>query len=608
MSFLSELKRRNVFRVGAAYAVGAWFVLQLLDVVGEILELPAWGGKLVLALVVVGFFLSLLLAWAFELTPEGIKPDGAVDPSQSRSRQTGKRLDRFIIVLLVLVVCWFLFDEFYLEQRGTETQPAPTATGEAGGRELASIAVLPFEDLSQDRDQGWFADGLAEEILTSLARIPALQVSSRTASFRYRDSDLPLTQIAAELGVGYVLAGSVRSSSERIRVSAQLIRTDDGIQAWSENYDRDPAELISIQEDLARSIAEALQISLDPEALAAMADAGTQSTEAYQAYLRGIALEGGASTRPREEVLLEVRERFEQAVDADPEFGDAWYRLANWWLYDLMPTNVFVGLSGVPVEAATEEFNRVINQAIEHAADRADRDGYRAMKAEVAARLREAVERYSAFVDARPNQVTGWSGLMNASLKASDDENLGRALDWLREHGEKDLNSAITYLGNAYQAEDPSAAADYGLERLQDWPDVQILLYQVHRTLLWAGRVDEAAVLLRRMDNDWGNKPLAALRQACAEGRVGEAEAIHQRSRPANAGATWIELKILGRDAEATAAVADLAQSDQPFQRSMLLTYRVFEPSPFPPVQELLERENIQRPPPLEIPFRCQAG
>lgn len=605
MGFWNELKRRNVFRVGAAYAVGAWFVLQLLDVVGEILELPAWGGQLVLALVVVGFFLTLLFAWAFELTPEGIRPEREVDRSRPPTRETGKRLDRLIIVLLVLVVSWFLLDEFYLEPRNDAT--APNAGVTTSG-ELASIAVLPFEDLSQARDQGWFADGLAEEILTSLARIPALQVSSRTASFRYRGTDLPLAQIATELGVGHLLAGSVRSSEDRIRVSAQLIRTKDGFQAWSESYDRDPADLISIQEDLARSIAEALQISLDPEALAAMADAGTRSTEAYQAYLRGIALEGGASTRPREEVLLEVRERFERAVAADPEFGDAWYRLANWWLYDLMPTNVFAGLSGLPVEAATDEFNRVINEAIEHAADRADRDGYRAMKAEVAGRLREAVERYRAFVEARPNQVAGWSGLMNASAKASDDENLGRALDWLREHGRRDLNSAITYLGNAYQAEDPSQAADYGLERLQDWPDVQILLYQVHRTLLWAGRKDEAAVLLRRLDDDWGNKPLAALRQACAEGRVGDAEGIHQRPRPTSEGSMWIELKILGRDSEATQAVADLAESEQPFQRSMLLTYRIFDPAPFPSVLELLERENIRRPPPLEIPFRCGAA
>jgi TolB-like protein len=603
VSVWSELKRRNVFRVGAAYAVGAWFVLQLLDVLGEILELPPWIGKLVLALVVIGFFLSLLFAWAFELTPEGIKPEREVDRSRPPAREKGKRLDRTIIVLLALVVAGFLFDEFYLEPRN-EAGPSAADISESGA--LTSIAVLPFQDLSQGRDQGWFADGLAEEILTSLARIPALQVSSRTASFRYRDNDMPLAQIASELGVGHLLAGSVRSSSDRIRVSAELIRTGDGIQVWSENYDRAPADLISIQEDLARSIAEALQISLDPAALAAMADAGTQSTEAYQAYLRGIALEGGASTRPREEVLLEVRDRFEQAVAADPEFGDAWYRLANWWLYDLMPTNVFTGLSGLSVEAATETFNRVINEAIEHAADRADRDGYRAMKAEVAGHLREAVERYGAFVQARPHQVAGWSGLMNASLKASDDENLARALDWLRQHGKKDLNSAITYLGNAYQAEDPSQAADYGLERLRDWPDVQILLYQVHRTLLWAGRTGEAAVLLRRMDDNWGSKPLAELRQACAEGRADDAEAILQRPGPAVPGSSWIEFKILGRDEAATAAAAELAESEQPFQRSMLLTYRVFDPRPFPAVRDLLERENIQRPPPLEIPFRCR--
>ncbi len=604
MSFWTELKRRNVFRVGAAYAMGAWVVLQLLDVVGEILEIPSWAGKLILALVVLGFFVSLAFAWAFELTPEGVKPEREVDRSQSIGGNTGKRLDRIIIVLLVLALAWFLFDEFYREPLQAER------AGQAGARavaasELTSIAVLPFADLSQGRDQGWFADGLAEEILNSLARIPELQVSSRTASFRYRNSEMPLVQVAGELGVDHVLEGSVRFSNDRIRVSSQLIRSEDGFQIWSENYDRAPADLISIQEDLARSIAEALQISLDPEALAAMADAGTRSTEAYLAYLRGIALEGGASTRPRAEVLKEVRDHFEQAVAADPEFGDAWYRLANWWIYDLMPTNVFAGLSGMPVEAATEEFNRVINKAIEFAADRVDRDGYRAMKAEVAGRLGEAVERHRAFVDARPNQVVGWTGLLNTAMKASDEANLRLALDWLRENGRKDLNSAITYIGNAYQHEDPSALADYGLERMEQWPDVQILMYQVHRALLWAGRIEEGAELARRIDDDWGNKPLLLLRQACSEGRVEDAEAIFEQSLATGKGSRWIGLKILGREEAAAQAMADLANSDLPFQRSMPLTYRIFDPTPFPAVMALLERENIPRPPPLEIPFRC---
>lgn len=607
MGFWNELKKRNVFRVGAAYAVAAWFVLQLLDVLGEILELPSWIGQLVLAAVIIGFFLALVLAWAFELTPEGIRPEGAVERTLPVNREAGKKLDRIIIALLGLVVAGFLFDEFYLEPRivvdetvsGAET---PMAMAQA------SIAVLPFEDLSPAGDQGWFADGLAEEILTSLSRVPSLQVSPRTASFRYRDSDLPLERVASELGVGYLLAGSVRSSDERIRVSAQLIRTSDGFQAWSDGYDRDPAELISIQQDLARSIAEALEINLDPNALAAMIEAGTQSTEAYRAYLTGISLEGGSSTRPREQVLLEVRAQFEKAIAADPEFGDAWYRLANWWLADLMPTSVFNGLSGLSPEDANRAFNRAINQAIEHAADRADQHGYRALKSEVAGRLREAVERYRAFVDARPNSGSGWSGLTFAALKASDDAQLDRALDWLRNEGERNLSAAITYVGNAYQHHDPSQVADYALERLEDWPDVQVLLYQAHRALLWAGRVDEAAAVLWRINDEWPSQLVAALRQACAEGRVDDAEAIWRRSKTKGAVGTWIVLKTLGREDEASEALIGLVNSELPFRRSTPLAYRIFDPTPFPSVMALLDREQIQRPPPLKIPFRCGAA
>ena len=153
-----------------------------------------------------------------------------------------------------------------------------------------SIAVLPFTDMSAAGDQEYFGDGLAEEILNALVRVPDLQVSARTSSFQYRDTTLSIPEIAAELGVAHVLEGSVRSAGDRVRVTAQLIRAEDGFHVWSENYDRDPADMIVIQEDLARSIATALQTSMDPEALAAMARVGTQSVAAYQDYLKGLQL------------------------------------------------------------------------------------------------------------------------------------------------------------------------------------------------------------------------------------------------------------------------------------------------------------------------------
>jgi TolB-like protein len=606
VSFWIELKRRNVFRVGAAYAVGAWFVLQLLDVVGEILELPAWAGKLVLVLVVLGFFLSLFFAWAFELTPEGIKRDHEIDRSRAIAPATGRRLDRIIIALLALAVALLLFDELYLEPRQTEGAAPAGAASAAVDATATSIAVLPFEDLSEAGDQGWFADGLAEEILNSLARIPELQVSARAASFRYRDSDLPLSAIAGELGVGYMLAGSVRSTRERIRVTVQLNRASSGVQVWSETYDRDPADLISLQEDLAVSIAEALQISLDPNALAAMVAAGTRSTEAYRLYLRGLALAGGASTRPREDVMPEVRALYEQAVAVDPQFADAWYQLASWWQADMMPNNLYGNLSGFSTESAMQAFERAIDKAIEHAADRVDQDGYRAVKADVAGRLREAVERYDAFVTARPNNYAGWDGLLFAAMKASDSAQVRRSLAWLRERGRQELFSAFVYVGNAYQYEDPSRVAGYGLERLEEWPESQILAYQTHRALLWAGRTGEAAELVRRIDDGWGGKSPALLRQACAEGRQADAEALYDRHPADEKHLRWIELKILGREEAAKRAVDATLKSDIPFQRTAFLDYRVFDPTPHPVLVDLLKREGVARPPAIEIPFRCR--
>ena len=606
MSFWIELKRRNVFRVGAAYAVGAWFILQLLDVVGEILELPAWAGKLVLVLVVLGFFLALFFAWAFELTPEGIKRDHEVDRSGSIALATGRRLDRIIIALLALAVALLLFDEIYLEPLQIERAASAGPASAAVGATATSIAVLPFEDLSEASDQGWFADGLAEEILNSLARVPELQVSARAASFRYRDSRLPLSAIAGELGVEYMLAGSVRTSRERIRVTAQLNRASTGVQVWSETYDRDPADLISLQEDLAVSIAEALQISLDPEALADMVAAGTRSTEAYRYYLRGLALAGGASTRPLEDVMPEVRALYEQAVAVDPQFADAWYRLASWWQADMMPNNLYGGLSDLSAESAMQAFERAIDKAIEHAADRVDQDGYRAVKADVAGRLREAVGRYDAFVTARPNNHAGWDGLLFAAMKASDSEQVRRSLAWLKERGRKELFSAFIYVGNAYQYDDPSRVADYGLERLEEWPESQILTYQVHRALLWAGRTGEAAELVRRIDDGWEAKSMALLRQACAEGRQADAEALYDRHPADEKPVQWIELKILGREDAAKRAVVANLKSEIPFQRTAFLDYRVFDPTPHPVLVDLLKREGVARPPAIEIPFRCR--
>ena len=191
---------------------------------------------------------------------------------------------------------------------------------------------MPFADLSQAQDQHWFADGLAEEILNALVKVPDLSVAARTSSFQYRGSSQSIAQIAKELGVAHVLEGSVRSGGDRIRVTAQLIRASDGFHLWSDTYDRQNADMISIQEDLARNIASVLETSMDPEALEQMAQVGTRSVEAYQAYLRGVQL--AAESFSIQDGRKKLREAFEQitkALEYDPQFSEAHVRVAEYW-------------------------------------------------------------------------------------------------------------------------------------------------------------------------------------------------------------------------------------------------------------------------------------
>src|SRR6056297_3289334 len=300
VSLFAELKRRKVVRVAVVYAATAFAVLEAADLLLPRLGVPDWVMNLVVALIVLGFPIALVLAWALELTPEGIKRTGAVTETEATPGAgtgatpalLGKRTVFASALLVVLGLGigagWFLRPVGAPEAiPAAESAAAPAATAAAVADK--TIAVLPFADFSPARDHEWFADGLTEEILNALARTPDLLVTARTSSFRYKDSTLDIPQIAAELGVAHVLEGSIRSTPQRIRVTAQLIRAADGFHLWSQTYDRDPADMIEIQEDLARNIALAMETTMDPQALSDMARVGTRSVEAYQAYIRGIA-------------------------------------------------------------------------------------------------------------------------------------------------------------------------------------------------------------------------------------------------------------------------------------------------------------------------------
>ena len=303
-NFFDELKRRNVFRVGIAYAIATWVLLQITEVIAPILELPDWAPKLIFVILAVGFAPALIFAWAFELTPEGIKRESEVDRSESITHQTGRKFDFAIIAVLAIALAYFVWErQSLVSQSELESEPVaeqidvpdPAEFIEADATtNRRSIAVIPFVYMSPDKEREWFADGLTEEILNSLARTPDLLVAARTSSFTFKGSNEDIPTIAKALGVNHILEGSVRRSGDRLRVTAQLVRASDGFHLWSENYDRTLDDLIEIQENVAIEIANALQTAMDPEALAQMVKSGTSSVPAFEAYLQGLAF--GVST------------------------------------------------------------------------------------------------------------------------------------------------------------------------------------------------------------------------------------------------------------------------------------------------------------------------
>ena len=324
---IQELKRRNVFRVAIAYLAIAWLILQFADIVLDNIGAPTWIMQTVMFVLAIGCPIAVLLAWAYELTPEGIKKERDVDRSQSITQQTGQKLNRTIIVVLLAAVGFLLVDKFVLQDR----EPVTAASTEK------SVAVLPFVAMSRGPDDEYFADGLTEEILNSLTRVPDLLVTARTSAFHFKGQDIPIPQIAEALGVAHVVEGSVRREGDRLRVTAQLIRAADGFHLWSKNYDRETADTFGVQTDIAEEIAAALGVVLDDAQLGQMRDAGIRNPEAFIAYQKGI--EGFYAAHGEEnqnELLLENNVWFEKALELEPGIADAYLSHADYYTHALL--------------------------------------------------------------------------------------------------------------------------------------------------------------------------------------------------------------------------------------------------------------------------------
>ncbi|MEM6301850.1 MAG: hypothetical protein AAF749_08925 [Pseudomonadota bacterium] len=332
MSFISEIHRRNVVRVGIAYLVTAWLLLQIADVVMENIGAPAWVMQALLFVLVAGLLPVVLFAWVFELTPEGLKRDSEVAREDSIGHVTRRKIDTLIIILLASALGYLVWDDYLgsgADELAIEVSEVPTAAPLAPADYLPqekSVAVLPFVNLSSDPEQEFFSDGISEELLNVLAQIPELRVAARTSSFQFKNDNRDIKEIAGLLKVNHVLEGSVRKAGTRLRITAQLIEAEHGYHLWSNTYDRELADVFAIQDEISLAIADALRAELElvGENGSETKVAETSNTAAYEAFLKGRAL---VNKRGNEAITAGMRE-LEKSVRLDPNYAPARAQLA----------------------------------------------------------------------------------------------------------------------------------------------------------------------------------------------------------------------------------------------------------------------------------------
>ena len=320
-NLFTELKRRNVLRVAAAYAVISWIILQVVDTVAPILELPESFAKGMLLVLIIGFPVALAMSWAYEATPEGIKKTGDVDADASLTHNTGQKLNRLIMAGLVVALGYFAFDK-YMTVSDVTIETVEVAEG------VKSIAVLPFINMSNDPEQEFFSDGISEELLNVLAKVDGLRVTSRTSAFQYKDTSLSIPEVAAELGVQYILEGSVRRGDGQVRITTQLIEVATDSHLWSETYDRDISNIFAVQDEIASRVAEALRVELLGEDHQPIAPIQKTSIDVYSDYLLARQKLATFAFDPMKEAV----QLLNQAIAVDPAFAPAYEMLASVYL------------------------------------------------------------------------------------------------------------------------------------------------------------------------------------------------------------------------------------------------------------------------------------
>ncbi|NIS91438.1 MAG: hypothetical protein GTN98_15460 [Woeseiaceae bacterium] len=604
--FIEELRYRNVFRVAIAYIVAGWLVAQVADLAADAFNAPDWFMQMLIVVLLLGLPVALFLAWAYELTPEGVKLAKDLPADTPKDPRSKKTLNRITLVALVIAVAALGWDK--LQRPAAESSPEP-----ASAVVDKSIAVLPFADFSPDSDHAWFADGLTDEILNALARTRDLRVASRTSAFAYRDSDKDAKAIAAELDVAHILEGSVRRAGDRIRVTAQLIRASDDAHLWSETYDASSDDSIDIQERIAFEIASLLDTAMDPEELRRMVAAGTESIAAWELFVQLREL----TIRILDEVDLaaaaEQLRLYENIIREDPEFAEAHLLFATIVYGWMSPANMTAAPADLSETELQDIFAAASASAMRYARDDDSKLGAEIIRARAQMRLTDIVELTRAQLEFHPYERDFWVDHISALIEVSRFDDARSFIDEAVAHDFENNDQMSNFYAIVTRLDLEAGLA--GAERMLALPSPAAGdYYQIHRILLYGDRVKEAADIGQRYidsadDPTW--KLMVRIRQACAEGRVADADKLYadfdfSPYSIENNNIQWLALKTLGRVEEAQAVLQPLDRPEFLGRLIQLLSYTHFDPAPYSNLTRHLEELGVMRHEVASLSFACQ--
>ena len=475
MQLISELQRRNVFRVAIGYVVSCWLLVQVADLGLELIGAPDWVLKTIVLVLALGFPVVVFFSWAYEVTPEGIKKESEIDRSASVTHVTARKLDRAIMAVLLVALAYFVWESRFGPDEATRsavdatavTQPPtpPAAPGGVPAVHEASIAVLPFVNMSPDPEQEYFSDGLSEELLNHLAKVPQLQVAARTSSFSFKGQSVEIADVARRLHVAYVLEGSVRTSGDQVRITAQLIQAADGYHLWSETYDRKLEDIFVLQQEIADRITDALLPRImetggeAPAVAAGSADRYTPPAEVYQRYLLARNHFNKQTSEGREKAL----EIMEPLVREHPDYAEAQAFYAHVVFLSSRRTE-----GDIPWITAEARSRRALERALELDPELAEAYLVEGRLAERNRDVETALVAYEKAVAMNPSYTDAYVALAEAAMMAHQPERAWAALERARSLDPVSpyMLWTVAHMGTLFDRPDIAAEAMAVLEEI----------------------------------------------------------------------------------------------------------------------------------------------